>query len=100
MDLAESVYEQVEENPSEEEEATAALVDEPLVPPVHPAGRLVGKRALSDGGCRALETLQAAALGLVTLEMAGLLSRSVVGHVGMHRERDGSRVGKVVSVCA
>ena len=71
----------VEENEDTEEDLASTLVNHPDVHPLPPALDLGhGRRACSS---RALDTLQTPALGLVALQMAGLIGRVRVRHVDM-----------------
>lgn len=77
--------EHVEEDEGEEEHAPSTLVDHPVVELLHGrAGHEGGDRARGGGG-GALEALEAAALGLVALEVGGLVA--IDDDVGVLLER-------------
>ena len=68
----------VEEEEDEEEHAPSALVDHPVVVLLHGRAGHIGRDGLGGGGVGALEALETAALGLVALEVGGLVRISVV----------------------
>ena len=61
------------EEEDEEEHAPSALVDHPVVVLLHRRAGHIGRDGLGGGGVGALEALETAALGLVALEVGGLV---------------------------
>ena len=66
--------EDVQEQEDEEEDTATALVDHPVADLLRHRARHVGRDGLGGGGVGALEPLEAAALGLVALEVARTIS--------------------------
>jgi hypothetical protein len=90
--------EEVEEDPGGEKEALAALIDHPAVPFLPKCFGLVrsdGHRG--GGGIESLETLKAATLRLVALQVRWLRGISIVFHVRVVR-RELRSVGKVETI--
>lgn len=74
MHRAEDGDEDVQEDPYEEEQPPPALVDHPTVPFLLPGLRGIRRGLRGRGRVHTLETLQPPALGLIPLEVAGLVS--------------------------
>lgn len=74
MQGAECRDEEMEENPYEEEQSPAALVNHPQIPLLLPRLRDVYERRVGSGGVRSLEALEPPALCLIALEMARLIA--------------------------
>ena len=72
VDETKGENQEVKEDPDEEKQATATLIDHPDLPLLEESHRFV--RSLRGGGgrVRALEGLQPPPLGLVSLEVTGL----------------------------
>lgn len=87
----------MEEDPGGEKEALAALIDHPAVPFLPECFRLVGCDSHRDGGIESLETLEAATLCLVALEVCWLGFVSIVFHV-IVVGRELCSVGKVEAI--
>ena len=95
MHAAESDDQALEEDEKEEEQATATLIDHPVVVLLERGAGDIGPDGLRSVGVGALETLEAATLGLVALEVGGL--GAVDDDVGVLLEGGNLAVGEVHS---